>query len=188
MSVNQEEIPLKSSTSSSATERERESSAMIYDVSMNTYKQLNISNNDRKTYVVKTVGVNGCDAILVWKVDPETGDDILLTHYPPTAVESHRRVLKEFSPRGDGITKVVYLTMGNEHSEWVIKLKKDIEQTLKVKPEIVSLAGLPTESLRTMQHDSTLYQLCATKGYNGNPNARRVIIPFPDKNRYESQF
>lgn len=155
---------------------------------MNTYKKLDIPNNDRKTYVVKTVGVNGCDAILVWRIDPEGSEQILLTHFPPTEIESHRRVLKEFSPRGDGITKVVYLTMGNEHSEWVIKLKEDIEQILKVKPEIVSLAGLPTESLKAMQQDSILYQLCATKGYNGNPNSRRVIIPFPDKNKYESQF
>ena len=162
--------------------------ATIHDVAMNTYKKLDIPNNDRKTYVVKTVGVNGCDAILVWKTDPETGDEILLTHYPPTDVELHRRVLREFSPRGNGMIKVVYLTMGKNESEWVAKLSGDIEQILGVKPEVVSLAGLPTESLKLMQHDSTLYQLCATKGYNGNPNTRRVIIPFPDRNIYESQF
>lgn len=163
-------------------------SVKMYDVTMNTYKRVDILKDDPNTYVVKTVGVNGCDAILVWKSNPDSGDEILLTHYPPSEVEQHRKVLRDFSPQGDGVAKVAYLTMGRENDDWVMKLKDEIEKVLKVKPEVVSLAGLPSDSIRAMQHDSTLYQLCATKGYNGNLNARRIIIPFPDRNIYESQF
>ena len=188
MDIGQKEILPKPPATSSIRETEG-NRTMIYDVVMHTYKKLDIPSSDNKTYVVKTVGVNGCDAILIWRVDPEGREQILLTHFPPTEVEAHRRIIKDFSPRGDGKIKAVFLTMGNERRDWVVKLKEEMEQILKIKPEIISLAGLPKESLKEMQHNPILYQLYATKGYNGNPNARRVIIPFPNnKNIYESQF
>lgn len=178
--------------------REISDSTITYDVGMNDYRRVDIPREDKKTYIIKTVGRLGCDSVLVWKTAPDGNQQVLLTHYPPTELPKHREILEEFAPHGDETTKVVYLTAGSEGSSEVATLSSAIQETVGFEPYIVRITAADlqqtswTDAAHEIARDPLLYQLIAVKGYNGNPDSRRIIVPAPNGknggNAYVAQF
>lgn len=108
---------------------------------------------------------------------------------PPTELEKHREILNQFSPRGEGAVRSVYLTFGTKDAERVRKVEAIIEKTAGVKPDVVSMPDITEDNiLKEMKYNHLLYQLIAIRGFNGQPNARRIVIPAPKGNAYLKDF
>lgn len=149
-----------------------------HEVSQNTFKVVDIPVSDRDTYVVKTVARIGCDAVLAWRLDPTGGDHILMTHYDPMHINEHLRVLRSNFPSGEGEIRTVLVMAGAaEKNKPIIDY---LEQATGTLPDVV-IPGDDAMSLevigRFMTDYPIAYQLIFTKGYNGRPGVRRIIVP-----------
>lgn len=152
----------------------------IHRVRMSEFTRLDIPHDDKNTYLLRTEARAGCDAVLVWRVDSNGNDQILLTHYPPTEFTIHSNMLNQHSPKGEGNTRVVYLTFGLKDDEYTRKMEKVIEEATGVIPDVVRLSDLTNDNVvKDMQRNRLLFQLTVIKGLNGNPSARRIEVPIP---------
>jgi hypothetical protein len=147
-----------------------------YEVGMHTFKKLNIAAEDKTAYILRTVRRIGCDAALLWRINPTGSEEILMTHYPPNEMTQHLEAIKQFSSVGDGETKAVLLTAGREAADWSRRLAEGIEEVSGVAPDMVRLTDEGTvnfeDSLQLMQKDKLAYQLCAARG-----KERSIFIP-----------
>jgi len=164
----------------------------IHEVGMNKFKRLDIPASDYKIYYLGTVARSGCDSVLVWKIDPEGKDEMLLTHYPPSPakkLDEHLKILNQFSPRGEGTIKAVYLTFGTEKSVWTHKIEKAIMEITGSSPDVVRISNITADTIqKEMKYNDLNYQLIAIRGVNGKPNARKIEVPVPKGNVYLKEF
>ena len=155
-----------------------------YEVGQNAYQLLDIPSTDRDTHVVQTVARIGCDAVLAWRMDPTGVDHLLMTHYDPGHINDHIQVLRDNFPQGEGEIRAILLMAGKTTADRNKGITDYLEQATGKSPDVVIAGDDVTSSeaiKRFMTEDPIAYQLIFTRGYNGKPQVRRIIVPLEQR-------
>ena len=150
-----------------------------YEVAPSSYEVIDIPSSERDTYVIQTKGRLSCDSVLAWRLDPTGGDHLLMTHYDPSSIKDHLQVLRDNLPRGEGETRTVLLMAGATTANRNKVITDYLEHETGTPPDVV-IAGdeVANDDIgRVFTEDPLAYQLIFTRGYNGDPKVRRIIVP-----------